>query len=193
MSDYQQPEFYRFNSDSLRLVEFVSEKISTAWSVLDAGAGCGVIGLELSKKLKPQHLSLLELQKEFLPSLEENVQQQCPDQTKAEIIHSSFGTWVPSRPYDLVVSNPPYFLPGHGERSADPLRQLARSFKHEGWRCLLELTAKSLAPNGRGFMVVKNNKVLLHEVHRYFPVNLKRIEHVAGDLIFLELMRLNEN
>lgn len=191
MSDYLQPEFYRFNEDSLRLVKFVTEQMSSAWNVLDAGAGCGVIGIELCKNLKAQNLTLLELQEDFSSYLEENVRLQGAASVKTEIVISSFGRWKPARAYDLIVSNPPYYLPGHGEPSSDPARDLARTFRQDGWRTFLELMHESLASNGRGFVVVKNNKTLLHEIHHYLPVGLKVTEHVDRDLVFLELVRLN--
>lgn len=192
MSDYEQPDFYHFNEDSLKLVTFVTEHVSSAWNILDAGAGCGVIGIELAKKLKARHLTLLEVQDEYSPFLKKNISLQGSPDIATEVVISSFSQWNPSKPYDLIVSNPPYYLPGHGEASGDPSRDIARSFKVDGWRVFLEMMMKALSPNGKAFVVIKNNKVLLHEIHRYLPVGMKITEHIDGGLVYLELLGLDK-
>lgn len=68
--DYSQPDFYRFNEDSTKLVAFIQNHLKkTPQSIIDLGAGCGVIGIELKKLYHEAYLTLVEGQSEFLPYL----------------------------------------------------------------------------------------------------------------------------
>ena len=193
MSDYHQPDFYKFNEDSLELVKYIRGKIIRAQNILDAGAGCGIMGMELARGLKAHHLTLLELQEDYAPFIERNLREKPPGQTEVEVVYSSFGDFKITMSYDLIVCNPPYYLPGHGEPSASPQRDLARTFKKDGWRTLLEMTKNALTTHGRAFFVVKNNKLIHQEIHHYLPIGVKVSEEVHGGLVFLELVRLDEN
>ena len=48
-SDYLQPDFYRFNSDSIELAKFVAKENAKRKinSIGDFFCGCGVIGIEI--------------------------------------------------------------------------------------------------------------------------------------------------
>src|SRR5258708_4421753 len=117
MNDYSQPEFYKFNEDSIKLVRRVTEKVKAAEHILDLGAGSGIIGIELANYFHPESLTLVEVQKDYLPHLELNLKFQLKSKTDFFVELSSFGHWSPQKKYDLIVCNPPYFLPGHGEVS----------------------------------------------------------------------------
>jgi tRNA1Val (adenine37-N6)-methyltransferase len=156
MTDYLQPSFYRFNRDSLALVKFVQSHLQAAGTILDLGAGAGIIGIELARYYLPRLLTAVELQQDFLPPLRENVARFLPPQTLFELEHRSFGEWQPRQQWELIVCNPPYFLPGHGEPAQDVRRNLARSFERDGWPVLAKLIARCLSPEGRAFVVIKN-------------------------------------
>lgn len=157
MSDYLQPDFYRFNQDSLELVRFALERVAGIDSILDLGAGSGVIGIELSIRLKPKILTLVECQEEFFPFLNAN-KQLIPIDTKPEIVLSRFGSYQPSRKYQLVVCNPPFYLPDRGEASANQHKHICRSFVLESWTELAQCIARSLALTGQCFVVIRKDK-----------------------------------
>jgi tRNA1(Val) A37 N6-methylase TrmN6 len=56
--DYSQPDYYRFNSDSITLVNYLLKSMGPTESILDLGAGCGIIGIELARYLSPQKLRI---------------------------------------------------------------------------------------------------------------------------------------
>lgn len=182
MTDYLQPDFYRFNEDSIKLVKYVALKVTEAKSILDLGAGSGIIGIELSNILKPKDLTLLEVQPEWNEYLQHNVEHFLNSETKAQIVESSFANWEPDKKYDLIVCNPPYYLPGHGQPNADKRKAIARSFMIDGWKELLDLIARALTPEGRAFLVVKNEKQILKEIkHPDLQINSEE----SGDIVFL--------
>ena len=117
MSDYLQPGFYRFNEDSLKLVNWLAARNPVCTHLLDLGAGSGVIGIELCNRLNIHCLTLVEAQEDFIPAIEANIQQQLKVPAQVEFVHQSFGEWKPREQYDLIVCNPPYYLKDHGELS----------------------------------------------------------------------------
>lgn len=192
MSDpYSQPSFYRFNQDSFKLIQFVSNLALKPRSILDLGAGSGIIGLELALKFVPLSLTLVEIQDDFKEHLEKNVST-TGTRVNTEIVISSFGEFQTSHKFDLIVCNPPYYLPGHGESPVDPRRAIARSFLKDSWDILLRVIENSLSEEGHGFIVLKNNHTLFEHIQKEKKSShLKLIRHEVGDLMILELIRLN--
>lgn len=161
--DYVQPDFYRFNEDSLKLVEVVASNFNGTTRVLDIGAGCGVIGIELAQRVRIDDLHLLELQNEFKPYLEENISRFIPEQ-KHSIVISPLSQYPSTFKYDLIVCNPPYYLPGKGEPNKNVNRGICRSFQVDSWNDLLNLFERSLTSTGSAWVVIKNDKLLLQVI-----------------------------
>lgn len=152
MTDYHQPEFYRFNEDSLALVKEVISQGLKPGNILDIGAGSGVIGIELAMKLHIPSAHFLELQKEWGPYLTANLQMYLKE-TETKVFWSSIGLWNPETKYDLIVSNPPYYLPQNGRISPDPVRARCRSFLEDDWEKLLQKSYSALSPDGQAYFV----------------------------------------
>jgi tRNA1(Val) A37 N6-methylase TrmN6 len=192
--EYEQPDFYRFNEDSIRLVRWILEQDLRPENILDLGAGSGIIGIELARSLKPKGLTLLEVQNEFFSSLQRNCLQFLNGVTNYSIQIDSFFNFVPSCKYDLIVSNPPYYLPGRGEMAHDPNRAIARSFLIDSWSVLLNKILISLSLDGRAYVVLKKNNDLLPYISQeVFNLGLSLKTHQKDSIMVLELFRLNKN
>lgn len=192
MSDYFQPDFYRFNEDSLRLVKWVRAKTSSASHILDLGAGSGIIGIELARTLQPKILELVELQSDFIPFIRQNSDMFLDQDTRIRISESSFREWIPANKFDLIVSNPPYFLPGHGEQSHDPRKGIARSFLRDSWEILLDTIERSLSDEGKSFLVIRKDPRIVKEIEkagRSLKIQFTEEDH----LLIVELARLHKN
>lgn len=183
MNEYSQPTFYRFNTDSIKLVRYVISKVIEANNILDLGAGCGVIGIEVANALRAPNLTLLEIQDDYRVHLIKNIGYLL-DKTNTEVCIDSFSLWKPIKKYDLIVSNPPYYLLGHGEPSKDERRHVARTFVRDGWQSLLHLIQDSLADDGKAYIVLKNDQKLVSLIKSLtdLKINLVKDSH----LIFLE-------
>ena len=78
-------------------------------TILDIGAGSGVISLILAQRTAHQvHIDALELQEADARQAAENVARS-PWPEKINVIHQSLQELQVSKTYDLIVSNPPYF------------------------------------------------------------------------------------
>lgn len=178
MTDYHQPEFYRFNEDSLALVKEVVHLDLHPGSILDIGAGSGVIGIELALKLVAPTIHFLELQKEWEPFLSKNIEQYLND-FQVKVFWSSVGKWIPEIKYDLIVANPPYYLPENGRISPDQVRAKCRSFLEDDWGSLLSKSSSALAPGGKAFFVTAR----------------ENLEHVkrAGKMLPVETIQKEKN
>lgn len=192
MSDYSQPDFYRFNKDSLDLIQYLLGLNLTPLRILDLGAGSGILGIELSRLLNPQQLTLVELQEEYRPHIIENLNKFLSAKIKMDVIVSSFAEWDSDTLYDLIVCNPPYYLPGRGEVSENLKRAKARSFLVDCWHILLGKIKKQLSSSGAAFIVIKEEKILREEIERNLKTfALKSHFHSRSGIYIIELSHLD--
>ncbi len=191
--DYDQPEFYRFNEDSLKLVKWVLLRVSSAETILDLGAGSGIIGIELSRVLLPSKLTLVEVQHEYSVHLDSNIKKFLPPCVSSDIRIQSFSSYQASDKFDVIVSNPPYYLPDNGELSSNPNRAIARSFIIDSWKILLQKISVSLTESGTCYVVLKQDSRLFDLIKREsanFDLSIDRND--SETLMFL-LFRLHKN
>ncbi len=181
MSDYSQPVFYRFNQDSLLLVKAIVESELLPKKILDVGAGSGIIGIELALRMQIPEVHFLELQKDWKPFLETNIDELIPH-TRTRIFWSSVSDWSSPQKYDLIVSNPPYYLPLNGNISPDPVRAHCRSFLKDDWVILLSKCMKALVPEGSAWFITPKEN-LVH-IEKSTPLKPEVIQ--SGDLVILK-------
>lgn len=183
--DYVQPDFYRFNEDSLKLVTRVESTLSKASHVLDVGAGCGIIGIELALRINIGELHLLEVQQDFLPFIETNLNSFVPQQ-KCVVTISSFSQFHAPHKFELILCNPPYYLPGRGQSNKNLKRGICRSFQIDSWTDLLTLFEESLAPSGKAWVVIKNDKTILELIeYELKGRGLSVVFEESSDLVFV--------
>lgn len=191
--DYSQPSFYKFNSDSFDLIDYALKNSPTVQSILDLGAGCGVIGIEIAKRLSTKHLTLVELQTEYRPYIEDNCKKYLNDEIKFEIVISSFQNYQPLKKFDLIVCNPPYYLPGHGEVPQILQRAFARMFLVDDWMILLSKIAQSLTEDGKALLVLKNDENLIKEIAKIALENDLVLDIISlKKVVIVKLFRLNK-
>lgn len=192
--DYSQPEFYRFNQDSLQLVKWIQKTSIAPKQILDLGAGSGIIGIELARVLNPETLTLVEVQAEFLPHLESNCLNFLPATVEKSICIKSFSEFKTNQQFDLIVCNPPYYLPGRGELPKNPQRAIARTFVVDSWGVLLSQVAANLSATGKGYMTLPKDLQLWQKVAAEAQaMQLSAEKFELDSILILELFRLNKN
>lgn len=188
--DYLQPDFYRFNQDSIELVKWIRTRVASSSAIADLGAGCGVMGLELARAFDPQRLELVELQDAFVPYLKANVAKFLPSTVRFRIEMVSYAKWKPDQTFDLLVANPPYYLPQSGEASKRLERQLCRSFIEDNWFQLIKAMELGLSPEGRGYLVVKDQPdIVLAMQAALKDSGLQTVKEKIKTVVLVELRR----
>lgn len=119
--------------------------------ILDIGTGTGLIALMLAQRsVADCQIVAVELDPDAAAQAAENVARS-PWSTRIEVVTAAVQQ-LDTEPFDLIVSNPPYFV--HGQSFSCAARQQARhtsSLSHEE---LLEHGSRLLAPNGRIALVL---------------------------------------
>ena len=83
--------------------------IGDAKNILDIGTGTGTIALMLAQRSNDRaEIDAVEIEKTDAEQAKENFERS-PWPNKLHIHHSSIQDFYPSRKYDVIVSNPPYF------------------------------------------------------------------------------------
>ena len=119
--------------------------------ILDIGTGTGLIALMLAQRSAADcQIVAVELDPDAAMQAAENCARS-PWPERIEIVTAAVQQ-LDAEPFDLIVSNPPYFV--HGQTFSSAARQQARhtsSLSHEE---LLEHGLRLLAPNGRIALVL---------------------------------------
>lgn len=132
--NYAQPDFYRFTTDSIELAKVAAAHTTpAAKKILELGAGCGVVSCEFAQRVSHQlEIHLCEKQRDYESYLEQNFT--ALSQLRANFTHHfHFVPWDQLREssFDVILSNPPYFLAGRGRVGADERREIARRWDHQ--------------------------------------------------------------
>lgn len=105
---YQPSEGYCYNSDSIFLYDFISS-FNPRGSVLDVGAGCGVVGLLVARDNEKVELEAVEKQAVFseLATINARV-----NKIEYKLHECDFLELEESKKYDYIISNPPFYPEG---------------------------------------------------------------------------------
>jgi tRNA1Val (adenine37-N6)-methyltransferase len=136
---------HKVGTDAVLLGAWVD--VSTASRVLDIGTGSGVIALMIAQRTASTALiDAVEIQEADAAQASQNVARS-PWADRVKIHHTSIEDFNESNSYDLIVSNPPFFV----NSSIPPVRGrgIARHTNELTFESLLVVTKKLLSRDGR--------------------------------------------
>ena len=179
--DYKQSDFYRFNSDSISLVKSALLSESKPRSILDLCAGCGVIGLEICQNMRSIILAdFVDVLEENSNLLLKNINHFSAKKVSTNIYTSSVGEFFPSRKYDLIVCNPPYFSKGSGRESSSYKRQISRTFMIDNPEILILKAISLLSDEGEFYLLIPNDEnVWILLINKYGFILQKKLERAS--------------
>ncbi len=155
----QDSEGFKFSLDSVLLANFVTLNKSTK-KIMDIGSGNGIIPILLSLKTEA-HIDGVEIQREcYLNSLESIKLNKMDNISIFNDDIKDFYKTLESDTYDVVVSNPPYFM--GNIHNINEMKKIARHSLSLDYKDVIVISKKILKNNG-----------LLSIVHR--PENLMDI------------------
>lgn len=129
-------------------------EVSDVAKILDIGTGTGLIAIMLAQREAKAMIDGIELDEKACQQAAENMKNS-PWDDRLLAIASSIQAYAKSThtTYDLIVSNPPFFVAGSGTISGDEKRNHARHNTHLSTADLLESVATLLSAKGK-FCVV---------------------------------------
>lgn len=118
--------------------------------ILDIGTGCGLIALILAQRYPIAQLTAIDIHQDSVEEASMNFKQS-PWSERLQAIQANVNSWT-AGPYDLIVSNPPYFPQGFP--ISDAKRAIARSQIELSFEQLWNQANKLLTPQGCLAMVL---------------------------------------
>ncbi|MDR1525222.1 MAG: methyltransferase [Tannerella sp.] len=117
-----------------------------ACSVLDVGAGTGLVAMMIAQRNTEAEIDAVEIDKDACEQALENIGKS-PFGGRINVIHQSFPEYAAAKKYDLIVSNPPFFA--HSLKCPDQKRSAARHNDTLPLGLLVEHALEMLSECGR--------------------------------------------
>lgn len=147
--------------------------------VLDIGTGSGLIALMIAQRCRKAHICGVEIDKEAAEQAAENFINS-PWQDRLTAIQMSLQDYVKQeRRFDVIVSNPPYFM--NSLKTPDYKRTLARHDAGLSYEELIHSVAQLLLPAGLFATILPANEgENIINLCRSVGLILKRVCYVHG-------------
>ena len=175
----QSPEKFCFGMDAVLLSGFATAQEGAR--VLDLGTGTGIIPILMAAKTDAKELIGLEIQEESADMAQRSVVLN-DLQDKVRIVQGDIkeaGHIFDAASFDVVTSNPPYMIGGHGLKNPDGPKAIARHEVLCDLEDVIRAAARCLKSGGKFYMVHRPFRlaeimVLMHE----YKVEPKRMQLV---------------
>ncbi len=149
----QDPKRFCFGMDAVLLSSFAVVKDGAR--VLDLGTGNGILPILLEAKTGAAHLTGLEIQEESADMARRSVQLN-KLAGKIDIITGDIkeaDRLFSTASFDVIVSNPPYMIGGHGLKNASTAKLIARHEVECSFDDIARVSSALLPAQGRMFLV----------------------------------------
>lgn len=151
----QDPRFFCFSGDAVRLADFAAAASPNAWQVVELGSGNGGLTFYLWAKLKAASCTGLEIMPANVSLAQRSIELNQNVPGLAGQIRFVCGDWrnvaqhFPAAGCDLAVSNPPFWRAAASRPSPCLERRAARSECFGGLASLIRAAVYLLKPGGR--------------------------------------------
>ena len=157
--------------------------IGAARKILDIGTGSGVIALIAAQRSPEAHIDAIDIDAEAVKQSHDNFRLS-PWAERLTGRHISVQEWSAeqSATYDLIISNPPYFV--DSQKNPDPGRQTARHTDTLSYEVLIASAARLLQPQGVLALILpaeaETQVIALARAEGLSPTRLTRVHSKPG-------------
>lgn len=157
--------------------------IGAARKILDIGTGSGVIALIAAQRSPEAHIDAIDIDAEAVKQSQDNFRLS-PWAERLTGRHISLQEWSAeqSATYDLIISNPPYFV--DSLKNPDPGRQTARHTDTLSYEVLIASAARLLQPQGVLALILpaeaETQVIALARAEGLSPTRLTRVHSKPG-------------
>jgi tRNA1Val (adenine37-N6)-methyltransferase len=166
------------------------------FSILDIGAGTGIIALMLAQRSNAEQIDALEIDEEAYEQSVDNFENS-PWSDRLFCFHAGLDEFVeePEDEYDLIVSNPPFYTDDY--KSENEQRDLARFADAMPFEDLIEAAALLLSENGVFSVIIpfkeEENFLALAAAYELYPLKITRVKGTPTTEIKRSLLAFSRN
>ncbi|NMN36128.1 tRNA1(Val) (adenine(37)-N6)-methyltransferase [Pedobacter sp. SG918] len=139
----------RINTDGVLLGATVKHASPTA--ILDIGTGTGVIALMLAQRFPEANIHAVEIDQQAAETAEKNFQFSAFSE-RLTIKHTSIEQYEYAQQFDLIVSNPPFFV--NDLKSEEFRKGIARHANEDFFSMLIKKSSGLLADEGMIWLIL---------------------------------------
>ena len=166
------------------------------FSILDIGAGTGVISLMLAQRSNAEQIDALEIDEEAYEQSVDNFENS-PWSDRLFCFHAGLDEFMeePEDEYDLIVSNPPFYTDDF--KSATEQRDLARFADAMPFADLIEAADLLLSENGIFAVIIpfkeEENFLAIAKEFELYPLKITRVKGTQSTETKRSLLALSRN
>ncbi|MNK80426.1 tRNA1(Val) (adenine(37)-N6)-methyltransferase [compost metagenome] len=181
----------KINTDGVLLGAMVDHQLPRR--ILDIGTGTGVIALMLAQRFPEAVIQAVEIDEKAAETAERNFQQS-PFNHRLAINNIAIEQYVHSEQFDLIVSNPPFFV--NDLRNEEVRKGIARHADAGFFAMLVRKINELLTAEGEAWLILpvkQADEVIFHARH-YGIVLMARV-HIHSDrskATFRQIIRLGK-
>jgi tRNA1Val (adenine37-N6)-methyltransferase len=165
-------------------------------TILDIGAGTGLIALMLAQRSNAEQIDAIEIDEDAYEQCVENFENS-PWADRLFCFHASldeFAEEPEDEKYDLIVSNPPYFVPNENELIPEN-RKKARFNDSLPFEDLVGYASQLLSEAGELVVVIpfaeEEKVIVLANANKLFPYRITRVRGTATAPIKRSLLQFS--
>jgi tRNA1Val (adenine37-N6)-methyltransferase len=160
--------------------------------ILDIGTGTGVIAMMLAQRFVHATVDAVEIDGPAAAAADQNFSH-APFAGRMKVYSLPFEKFITEIKYDLIVSNPPYFV--NDLKNPEKRREIARHTHEDFFDMLIQRSAAMLSSNGSLWMILpvkQAEKVVINAVlYKLFPAQLIHIHSDSSKAAFRQIIRLD--
>ncbi len=166
------------------------------FSVLDIGAGTGIIALMLAQRTSAEQIDALEIDEEAYEQAVDNFENS-PWGDRLFCFHAGLDEFIeePEDEYDLIVSNPPFYTEDY--KTENEQRDLARFHDAMPFEELIEAADLLLSENGIFALIIpfkeEKNFIALAKESELYPAKITRVKGTPTAEIKRSLLAFSRN